>query len=79
MMGEPSALARGRACRAGFHRTVAAEEAPLAARCVHQPGRSQLARHAAHDLDLPFGQQRVLVVDRDRIFELNDEDTAYWR
>lgn len=29
----------------------------------------------AHDLDLPCGQERELVVDRDRVYELNGEDS----
>jgi hypothetical protein len=28
-----------------------------------------------HDLDLPRGEERELVVDRDRVYELNEEDT----
>lgn len=28
-----------------------------------------------HDLDLPRGEERELVVDRDRVYELNDEDS----
>jgi hypothetical protein len=28
-----------------------------------------------HDLDLPRGEERELVVDRDRVYELNGEDT----
>lgn len=32
-----------------------------------------------HDLDLPRGHERELVVDRDRTYELNGEDSAVWR
>jgi hypothetical protein len=28
-----------------------------------------------HDLDLPRGEERELVVDRDRVYELNGEDS----
>jgi hypothetical protein len=28
-----------------------------------------------HDLDLPLGEERELVVDRDRVYELNGEDS----
>ena len=28
-----------------------------------------------HDLDLPRGEERELVVDRDRAYELNGEDS----
>lgn len=28
-----------------------------------------------HDLDLPRGEERKLVVDRDRVYELNGEDS----
>lgn len=31
-----------------------------------------------HDLDLPRGQERELVLDRDRVYELNGDDTARW-
>jgi hypothetical protein len=30
-----------------------------------------------HDLDLPRGEERELVVDRDRVYELNGEDRCY--
>jgi len=32
-----------------------------------------------HDLDLPRGEAREFVVDRDHLYELNGEDSAHWR
>ena len=32
-----------------------------------------------HDLDLPRGDARELAIDRDRVYELNGEDSRTWR